>query len=177
MAMAFVGLSVPPHHAIKAHQAGNDRPGVGAMPQIGTKTMRSIGIIRLAAAMIAVLMSPALPLKAPSAEAASTGIVSTYPKANDVVYGSTVQISLGFEVPVDHERSTLLLKSDLGDRQLCPRLESAPNYLSGIAGHLAPGAYELIWVARLSDGRTSTGTLPFTLKSTPATAEGSNMRS
>jgi methionine-rich copper-binding protein CopC len=76
-----------------------------------------------------------------------------------------VDIVLGFEVPVDHQRSTLTLRSDQGERELRPRLESAPNYLFGTAGRLVPGTYELDWSAWLSDGQIRSGKLPFTVNS------------
>jgi methionine-rich copper-binding protein CopC len=92
-------------------------------------------------------------------------MVTSHPKAHDVVDGSMVDIVLGFNVPVDHERSTLTLRSGQGDRQLRPRLESAPNYLFGTAGRLVPGAYELEWSAWLSGGQIRSGRIPFTVDS------------
>jgi methionine-rich copper-binding protein CopC len=75
-----------------------------------------------------------------------------------------VQISLGFGVPVDHQRSTLTLRSIQGDRHLSPRLEASPNYLFSIVGRLPPGDYELVWEARLSGGQRCSGTISFTVK-------------
>lgn len=106
------------------------------------------------------------------AETVSTSVVTSYPKANVVVDGSMVQIALGFEVPVDHQRSTLTLRSREGDRHLRPRLESAPKYLFSIVAGLAPGAYELVWEARLSGGQIRSGTIPFTVNSSQAGVSG-----
>ena len=127
--------------------------------------MRSLRKVRLVAVMLAAFMIGVLPLGITHAETAPTSVVTTYPKANDVIYGSLVQISLGFEVPVNHLRSTLTLKGAQGDRQLRPRLESAPNHLFSLVGRLPPGDYELVWEALLSDGQHSSGTISFTVKS------------
>jgi hypothetical protein len=80
-----------------------------------------------------------------------------------------VQVHLCFEAPVDHERSTLTLKSREAVRQLIPRLEAATDCLFSIVGRLAPGAYDLVWEARLSGGQTENSTIPFTVKSSQAT--------
>jgi methionine-rich copper-binding protein CopC len=126
--------------------------------------MRNSRTIRRVVAIVATVLIGALSPEIPRAETESTDVVASYPSANVVVDGSMVQISLRFEEPVDHRRSTLTLKSGQGNRQLRPRLNSAPNYLFGEAGGLAPGAYELEWTARLADGRSASGTIPFTVK-------------
>jgi methionine-rich copper-binding protein CopC len=97
-------------------------------------TMHTSRTIRLIAATVAMFLIEALPLSISCAEITSTGVVVSHPATNDAVDGSMVQISLDFGVPVDHERSTLTLNSSQGHRQVRPRLESAPNYLFGIAG-------------------------------------------
>jgi methionine-rich copper-binding protein CopC len=125
--------------------------------------MRSLQTVGQVASIVAALIVLAPSLESPRAETVSPGIVTSDPMPNDVVEGSMVDIILGFEVPVDHERSTLTLRNGNGYRQLRPRLESAPNYLFGIAGRLAPGAYELEWTAWLSGGQIRTGTIPFTV--------------
>ena len=125
--------------------------------------MQRLRTIRLVAATITAVTIGALPFGSSGATPVSTGVVTSYPKVNDVVDGPMVQIALGFEVPVDHERSTLTLRSGQGDRQLRPRLESAPNHLFSIVGGLAPGAYELVWEARLANGQIRSGTIPFTI--------------
>jgi methionine-rich copper-binding protein CopC len=170
--MANAGLAVTPQYFLNhLTRVATDRTSA-PWPHIGMiMIMRGLRLGWLAALIIAALMIGALPLRTSSAETVSTGIVTAHPKANDVVDGSMVQISLGFEAPVDHERSMLLLKTSRGDRQLKPRLESAPNYLFGIAGHLAPGAYELDWTARFSDGRSSGGAIPFIVESKQAAGE------
>jgi len=94
----------------------------------------------------------------------SIDIVTSSPRAHDVVDGSMVVVALQFDAPVDHQRSQFLLKGSRGVRKLRPRLRSAPKYLFSIVGHLMPGAYELEWDARLSDGRNIKGTIPFTVK-------------
>ena len=128
-------------------------------------TMRSFRIARRAIVTVAALMIGIIPLGVDRAATVSTVIVTPNLGSNDVVDRSTVQIFLGFDVPVDHQKSTLTLKSPQGDRQLKPRLESAPNYLFSIAGNLAPGAYELAWQARLPGGQTQSGIIPFMIAS------------
>jgi methionine-rich copper-binding protein CopC len=137
--------------------------------------MRSLRTVRLIASIVAALIIGALSLESSRAETVSTGVVTSYPKADDVLDGSMVDIVLGFEVPVDHERSTLTLRSGQGERQLRPRLESAPNYLFSTVGGLAPGAYELDWEARLSGGQIRSGTIPFTVNSSPARVSGEHV--
>jgi methionine-rich copper-binding protein CopC len=137
--------------------------------------MRSLQTIRLVASIVAALIIGALPPESSGAETVSTGVVTSYPKANEVVDGSMVDISLSFEAPVDHQRSTLTLRSSQGDRQLRPRLESAPNYLFGVAGRLAPGAYELAWTAWLSGGQIRSGTIPFTVHSSQVRVSGAHV--
>lgn len=96
-------------------------------------------------------------------------------KANDAVNGLKVQISLDFGMPVDHQRSTLTLRSIQGDRQLRPRLEASPNYLFSIVGRLPPGDDELVWEARLSGGQIRSGTIPFTVNSSQAGVSGEHV--
>jgi methionine-rich copper-binding protein CopC len=127
--------------------------------------MRSLRMVGLIAYIVAAWIIGALSFERSLAATASTGVVTSHPKANEIVDGSMVDIVLGFEVPVDHERSTLNLRSGRGDRQLRPRLESAPNYLFGTAGRLVPGAYQLEWTALLSGGQFRSGTIPFTVAS------------
>ena len=127
--------------------------------------MRSLRRGQLATVTVAALIIGALPFGITRAEMVSKSVTPTYSKSNDVEYGSLVRISLGFEAPVDHQKSMLTLKSARGDRQLRPRLESAPNYLFVSVGHLPPGDYELVWQALLSDGQHSRGAISFTVKS------------
>ena len=128
-----------------------------------------------AAFIITALIVGVLPFGQSRAAAVWTEVGPSYPRANVVVDGSMVQVVLGFEVSVDHERSTLTLRSAQGDQELRPRLESAPNYLFSIVGRLAPGAYELVWEARLAGGQIRRGTLPFTINSDQASASGEHV--
>ena len=137
--------------------------------------MRSLRTIRLVAAIAAAFMIGVLPLGITRAATTSTSVVTSHPNANDAVDGSIVQISLGFEVPVDHQRSTLTLRSIQGDRQLRPRLQASPNHLFTIVGRLSPGDYELVWEARLSGGQTRNGTIPFTVNSSQAGDSGEHV--
>src|SRR5215813_540445 len=107
--------------------------------------MRNLGIFRLVIVIAAAFMIGLIPHETLRAATEPTSVITSYSKPNDAVYGSMVEISLGFEVPVDHQRSTLILRSTQGDRQIRPRLESPPNYLFGIVGRLPAGDYELIW--------------------------------
>jgi uncharacterized membrane protein YkgB/methionine-rich copper-binding protein CopC len=145
-------------------------------PSASEDAIRSSRTIRRVGVMVAALMIGALPLGISRARTGSMDVVASYPKPNDVVDGSMFQISLRFDLPVDHKRSTLTLRSREGVLQLRPRLESAPNYLFSIAGPLAPGAYELVWEARLSGGQTRRGTIPFTVKSSQPSASDETPR-
>jgi methionine-rich copper-binding protein CopC len=129
-------------------------------------TNRNAATIRLAIAATVALLIGAPLTERSVAQTVPIGVVATHPNANDIIDGSMVVVYLSFEMPVDHERSTLTLKTVDGGRQLKPRLDSAPNYLVGTAGRLMPGTYELEWVAQLSDGRSANGTIPFTVKPT-----------
>jgi len=91
------------------------------------------------------------------------GAIEDYPKASIIVDGSMVQFGLRFEAPVDHERSTLVVKGSLGEHRLQPRFDSAPTYLFAIEGHLEPGVYELVWVAQFVGGHARCGTIPFSV--------------
>jgi methionine-rich copper-binding protein CopC len=73
--------------------------------------MHTLRKIRLVTVIVAAFMIGGLPSGITRAATASTSVVTTYPKANDAVDGSMVQISLGFKVPVDHQRSVLTLRS------------------------------------------------------------------
>jgi methionine-rich copper-binding protein CopC len=139
----------------------------GATAKTRIQSRRAVGnsqTTRRSGVVVTALMIGALLLGTMRAESETMGIIASSPKAHDVVDGSMVSVSLRLDAPVDHERSRLLLKSDQGVRELKPRLGSAPNYLFSIAGHLTPGAYELVWKAQLSDGRTTSGTIPFNVK-------------
>jgi methionine-rich copper-binding protein CopC len=130
--------------------------------------MRSSRTSRRVGVTIAALIIGGLPLGTLHAETRSMDVVRSSPKPNDVVDGSMVSVHLCFEAPVDHERSTLTLRSRDAVRQLRPRLEAATDCLFSIVGRLAPGDYDLVWEARLSDGQTDSGTIPFSVMSSQA---------
>jgi methionine-rich copper-binding protein CopC len=139
----------------------------GATGKVRIQSRRAVGnsqTTRRSGVVVTALVIGALLLGTMRAESQPMDTIASSPKAHEVVDGSMVSISLRLDAPVDHERSTLLLKSDQGVRELKPRLESGPKYLFSIVGHLMPGAYELVWKAQLSDGRTTSGTIPFTVK-------------
>src|ERR687896_132316 len=69
--------------------------------------------IRPLRVVVVALMIGALPLGNVRAESGSMGVITSSPKAHDVVDGYS---------------STLSLRSDQGARELRPRLRSAPNY-------------------------------------------------
>jgi methionine-rich copper-binding protein CopC len=132
--------------------------------------MRSSRTIWRVGVTIAALIVGGLPLGTLHAETGSMDLVRSYPKPNDVVDGSMVSVHLCFEAPVDHERSTLTLRSREAVRPLRPRLEAATDCLFSIVGRLAPDEYDLGWEARLSGGQTDSGTIPFTVRSSQAKA-------
>lgn len=134
-------------------------------PQSGETTMGSLRKPWQVTILVATLMIGALSLGVSRAETGSMGDFLSCPKPNDVIDGSTVEIRLQFKMPVDHGASTLALKSGRDIRPLRPRLESGAKYLTSIVGGLAPGAYELDWMARLSNGQTERGAIPFTVRS------------
>ena len=118
---------------------------------------------RIVAAIAALIMGSPL-LATAQAGSEPNNIVTSFPRAHEVVDGSMVLVSLRFDVPVDHQSARFLLKSNEGVRELRARLRSAPKDLFSIVGHLMPGAYELLWEARLADGRSAKGTIPFTVQ-------------
>jgi methionine-rich copper-binding protein CopC len=132
--------------------------------------MRSSRTIWRVSVIATALIIGGLPLGTSRADTGSMDLVRSYPKPNDVVDGSMVQVHLCFEAPVDHERSTLTLRSRGPIRQLRPRLEAATDCLFSIPGRLAPGDYDLVWEAWLSGGQTDSGTIPFTVRSSQASS-------
>jgi methionine-rich copper-binding protein CopC len=118
---------------------------------------------RLAAAAAVVILT-AMPVGMARAQADGMGLISSSPQPHDVVSGSTVSITLRFNAPIDRARSRLTLKSGEDVRTLTPRLSGSPNYLFSSAGRLPPGSYELVSSVRSADGRTTSGTIPFTVK-------------
>jgi hypothetical protein len=142
---------------------------------MSSSSSRSIRTGRSAAVFITALMGEVLSFGQSRATPVWTDVVPSYPRVNVVVDGSVVHATLGFEVPVDHELSTLTLRSGQGRQELRPRLESAPNYLFSNLGRLAPGAYELAWEARLAGGQIRRGTVPFTINSEQASVSAEHV--
>jgi methionine-rich copper-binding protein CopC len=91
-------------------------------------------------------------------------ILESSPKAHEVLDGAAVAFSLKLSGPIDHRRSTALLKGAGDIRELRPRLGSAPQYIYLRPGHLDPGQYELTWKARSATGHVLRKTVPFTVK-------------
>lgn len=111
-------------------------------------------VLVIAVAQAIALASEARPIK----------VIASEPKPNEVVDGGLVIFSLQLDVPVDHRRSTILLRDSTGVRELKPRLNSAPQFLFYLPGHLAPGAYELTWRAQTPSGPGVNLRVPFSIK-------------
>jgi methionine-rich copper-binding protein CopC len=108
-------------------------------------------------APIAVLLLAAAP-----AVSDTMHLLSTEPRANQVMSGEGVAFALHFDHPIDHEGSRFMLVTPDGQQRTIPvRLGAQPSVLYGSVGRLAPGRYVLNWSARASDGAASSGTLQF----------------
>lgn len=138
--------------------------GGGAGGSWMAKTMHRLQAARRAGVLVAALMTGGLMPGAVQTQAESARLIESTPEQDEIVDGTNVLISLLFSVPVDHESSRLTLKSRKSVRHLQPSLEAGAKYLVGNAGRLAPGAYELVWTARLANGQTRSGTIPFTVR-------------
>jgi methionine-rich copper-binding protein CopC len=93
-------------------------------------------------------------------------LVSSTPKAEAIVSGGDVPISLIFNSKVDQARSTLTLEGP--DHNNSPvaieKTESNPAQLAGHIAGLKPGAYKLHWQVLAVDGHITRGQLLFTVK-------------
>ena len=93
-------------------------------------------------------------------------LLTSTPKANEIVTGPKVVLSLTFNSRVDQGRSTLILeKSDHSSFAVPVTVDkSSPEKLTGMALSLAPGAYQLRWQVLAVDGHITRGELPFQVK-------------
>lgn len=98
-------------------------------------------------------------------------VIETMPRNNATIDGTSRDVYVRFNQPVDHIHSTLLIKHD-GNivRSLKPRFQSAPEVLFARAPTLAPGKYSLHWIVRTLAGSeaidadvTLEGEVPFSV--------------
>jgi methionine-rich copper-binding protein CopC len=80
-------------------------------------------------------------------------VIETMPGNNATVDGTSRDVYVRFNQPVDHIHSKLLIKRD-GNvvRSLQPRFQTAPEVLFARAPTLAPGKYSLHWIVRTLAG-------------------------
>jgi methionine-rich copper-binding protein CopC len=92
-------------------------------------------------------------------------LMESTPTANATVSGSSVEISLRFNVRIDGSRSRVRLGSSDGTSLSLPlTTDSGPDRLQSKAVGLKPGAYKLIWQVLASDGHMTRGEIPFTVR-------------
>lgn len=92
-------------------------------------------------------------------------LMESTPTANATVSGSSVTISLRFNVRIDGGRSRVRLGSSDGTSVSLPlTTDSAPDRLQSKAVGLKPGTYKLIWQVLASDGHMTRGEIPFTVQ-------------
>lgn len=92
-------------------------------------------------------------------------LVASSPKANSIVSGPNIDITLKFNVRIDSARSVLRLLSDSGtERTLALVQGKASNVVSATAGDVTPGKYKLAWQVLASDGHITRGEVPFSAK-------------
>ena len=107
---------------------------------------------------VAVLFSMWVP-----AEARSLHVRESYPVAETIVSGNSVQYVVRFDGSVDHAVSRLeILVDEKVVASLVPTVDSEPDVLAATAPVLAPGQYQLHWRARsVPDGDVSEGSIRF----------------
>ncbi len=92
-------------------------------------------------------------------------LVESTPKANATVSGSSVEISLRFNVRIDGSRSRVRLGSSDGTSVALPlTMDAGPDRLQSKAAGLKAGTYKLIWQVLASDGHMTSGEVPFTVR-------------
>jgi methionine-rich copper-binding protein CopC len=92
-------------------------------------------------------------------------LVESTPSQNATVPGSSVAISLRFNVRIDGGRSRVRLGSSDGTSVALPlTTDSGPDRLQSKAVGLKPGAYKLIWQVLASDGHMTRGEILFTVR-------------
>lgn len=100
------------------------------------------------------------------AEARSLQVRESYPVAETIVSGNSVQYVVRFDGSVDHAASRLEIRSD-GKVviSLVPTVDSEPPVLAATAPRLAPGDYQLYWHAKsVPDGDVSEGSIRFSTR-------------
>ena len=132
--------------------------------------MRRAGILRAAAAGLALLAAPAALGPRPAPGQTSGGqparVLQSQPAAGAILGHGEHRFFVRFDRPVDHYRSRLLILRD-GQvlRTLQPRLEAEPDVLFALVPALPPGAYEFRWSVVTAEGGTATeGGAAFTIR-------------
>jgi methionine-rich copper-binding protein CopC len=109
------------------------------------------------------LVSALLLLSAAAALARPMHLMNSTPAAHAIIQGRNAQYIVRFDGPIDHERSRLeIMHNGQVIESLHPLLNSAVDVLAASAPALQPGRYQLHWLVRSVDGRsTSEGMIPF----------------
>jgi methionine-rich copper-binding protein CopC len=108
----------------------------------------------------------ALLIVSSSIAAAHAILVTSTPKAKEIVTGPKVVLSLTFNSRLDQGRSSLVLeKSDHSSSKVPVTVDSSsPEKLTSMPSSLAPGAYKLHWQVLAVDGHVTRGELSFQVK-------------
>jgi hypothetical protein len=96
-------------------------------------------------------------------EARSLQVRASYPIADAIVNGNSIQYVIRFDGLVDHAGSRLEILAD-GKvvMSLTPTADSEPDVLAATAPLLTPGPYQLRWQAKsVPDGEFSDGLIRF----------------
>jgi methionine-rich copper-binding protein CopC len=138
----------------------------------GQAQERQVILRRLAIASLAVLLMAATSLIAvvhAQGTAGEVRVLESTPAAHAHIGRKGTAFFVRFDRPVDHRKSTLLLKQ--GDKvieRLHPRLESAPDVLFAAAPTLPSGDYTLHWaVITLQGTKAIEGDIPFKVSDRP----------
>ncbi len=99
---------------------------------------------------------------APRAALAHAVLVASHPRANSVIYGSSLHVALRFNSRVDGPRCVLsLVAVDGQSRSLQLAPQAAPDQIAADAAGLHKGIYSLRWQALAADGHLTRGAIPF----------------
>jgi methionine-rich copper-binding protein CopC len=91
--------------------------------------------------------------------------VESHPARGEALDGGSEAFFVRFSGPVNHVTSRLFIaQSGTVLVTLNPRLNSAPDTLFARRGSLAPGNYELSWIAYFGNGEESGGIVPFSVR-------------
>ncbi|MFC7476163.1 copper resistance CopC family protein [Dankookia sp. GCM10030260] len=102
----------------------------------------------------------------PGQAAAHAAVVASDPAAGSSLAAPPRQVTVRFNIRIDHGRSRLVLVGpDAVQHALDPVPDGEPTVLTAPlgAGILVPGAWRLRWQVLAMDGHVTRGDIPFTL--------------